>query len=76
MSSAAQPPFSSEYSKGSQPTSAAVAEAPAALGVPATSATEAVAPAAVPPTTELFKPERYGVGKPRRIVIRGKVSRD
>lgn len=30
----------------------------------------------IPPTNQLIEPERYGIGKPRRIVIRGKISRE
>lgn len=30
----------------------------------------------ISPTNQLIEPERYGIGKPRRIVIRGKISRE
>lgn len=30
----------------------------------------------IPPVNQLLESERYGTGKPRRLVIRGKISRD
>lgn len=30
----------------------------------------------LPPINQLIEPERYGIGKPRRVVIRGKISRE
>lgn len=30
----------------------------------------------IPPTNQLIESELYGIGKPRRIVIRGKISRE
>lgn len=66
-------PFNDEYRQGSETSATQETEvgAPVAgTGRTSTSLTE-------PPGTALvFEPERYGTGKPRRVVIRGKISRD
>jgi hypothetical protein len=67
-------PFSSDYaqSPGTQP----ITQAPAAPERAITAATEEALPS--PQPTELrdygFEPERYGSGKPRRVIIRGKIA--
>lgn len=66
-------PFNSEY------VSATVTgkSAPATAGVSASqvaAAQTATAVSAAEPKAYGFEPERYGLGKPRRIVVRGKIA--
>ncbi len=70
-----QNPFSSDYVE-SQATQAVPAAAPAQK-VAVTAATGQAPPEPVEgadPKTYGFEPQRYGLGKPRRVVVRGKIA--
>ena len=72
-------PFNSEYSKSSQTTSrqSAVSHKLASLEkTTAVSQTASVETGILPPVHQLIEPYRYGSGKPRRVVIRGRISRE
>jgi hypothetical protein len=74
-----QSPFKSEYSKGSQTTSRPGEEGhrlPAAERTPGASQTASVETVILPPVDQLIEAQRYGTGKPRRVVIRGRISRE
>lgn len=74
-----QSPFKSEYITGSQTTSPA-SEAGRRLlpteGMTAASQTASVETAILPPVDQLIEAQRYGTGKPRRVLIRGRISRE
>lgn len=68
-------PFSSDYVP-SQATQAVPAAAPAPKAA-VTAATAARPPSpteGADPKAYGFEPQRYGLGKPRRVVIRGKIA--
>lgn len=70
-----QNPFSTDYDK-SQVTQAVPAAAPAQK-VTVTVATGQVPSESVEgadPKAYGFEPQRYGLGKPRRLVVRGKIA--
>ena len=70
-------PFSSDYVPSSAPTTQAV---PAAAPTQEAAVTAATAertperPQGADPKDYGFEPQRYGLGKPRRVVIRGKIA--
>lgn len=74
-----QLPFKSEYITGSQTTSPAsevVHRLPATDGMAAGSQTASVGTELLPPVNQLIEVHRYGTGKPKRVVIRGRISRE
>lgn len=64
-----RPPFSNEYSQGSQTSATQEIEVRAPVGF--TISTQRAGTASVS-----VEHRRYGTGKPRRVVIRGKISCD
>jgi hypothetical protein len=66
-------PFKTDYSEPSQ-TTAERGEKP--VSVRPVTQTVSDRRNALPAVVELVKLERYGTGKPRRVKIRGKISRD
>lgn len=75
-----QSPLISDYLKDSQRTVSAVSDAVSNAGSvqSATSSSEAdsVSKIGLPTIDRLIDTQRYGSGKPRRIVIRGRISRE
>lgn len=70
--------FKSDYSNGSETTSRsseAEDRSPPVEGASGASQTASVGTAILPPVDQLIEPQRYGTGKPRRVVIRGRISR-
>lgn len=74
-----QVPFKSDYDKGSLTTSQA-GEGVRRLSLTersiTSSQTELAGPGVVPIVGSLVDTQRYGIGKPRRVVIRGMISRE
>jgi hypothetical protein len=74
-----QSPFSSEYRKGGSqtgvPPSEAVRTPPREREIVPSQTTSAES-AILPPVNHLIETIRYGTGKPRRVVIRGKITRE
>lgn len=72
-------PFKSEYITGSQ-TASPASEAGHRLhpteGMTAASQTPSVETALLPPVDQLIEAQHYGAGKPRRVLIRGRISRE
>lgn len=67
-------PFNSDY-VSIQATQAVPAAAPAQQAVTmATGKTPSESIDGIAPTASGFEPERYGLGKPRRVVTRGKIA--
>jgi len=64
-------PFKTDYDKGSQTTSR-VGESPTERP-PSPSQTASTGPGILPPV--VVDVQRYGTGKPRRVVIRGRISK-
>lgn len=74
-----QSPFKSEYVKGSQttsPPSEAGHRPHPAEGPSAVSQTTSVDMQILPPVDKVLEVQRYGTGKPRRVLIRGRISRE
>ena len=76
-----QSPFESDYTEGSQTTPPETAAAPdAPTRVPFTGIAAQTVPVQtthLPPMDQLLiEPARYGIGKPRRVTIRGKITRE
>jgi hypothetical protein len=63
--------FSTEYTKGSRPTEADEGAVEQSL-----SQTVAVPPEGSTPLEHVIETKVYGTGKPRRVLIRGKISRE
>lgn len=75
-----EPPFQSEYVTGSQ-TDSKTKEVKSLLAQAEGASTGAQTVAedttdTLPPVNQLIQAERYGIGKPKRIVIRGRISRE
>ena len=74
-----QSPIMSDYNAGSSTTSSE-GEIVDALTLPQRSTdlsqTTSSEMDVLLPINQLIEPERYGVAKPRRVVIRGKISRE
>lgn len=69
-------PFNSDYvSAGATGTTAPIPAAPVAHAATAQTAAAVSMPAAATESKAYgFEPERYGLGKPRRIVVRGNIA--
>jgi hypothetical protein len=63
--------FNTEYSRGSRPT-----EADESAVEPSSSQTIAVPSVSSLPLEQAIETKVYGTGKPRRVRIRGKISRE
>lgn len=72
-----QDPFSSEY-VSTTVTETSTTTAASATTTSAAQVSEVIIPAVsdAEPRAYGFEPERYGLGKPKRIVIRGKIARE
>jgi hypothetical protein len=74
-----QSPFKSDYSNGSQTTSRpgdTGHSLPLAGRAHAASQTDSVDTVILPPVDQLIEIQRYGTGKPTRVVIRGRITRE
>jgi hypothetical protein len=74
-----QLPFESEYAQSSQTTSrseGAISRAPAVAGAPPISQTPTVSTGILPPLEQLIHFQKYGSGKPRRVIIRASISHE
>lgn len=71
-------PFSSDYAEGSRTEPTSEPSGPVVdVSIPSVPAqTRTAVTGAVPTVDQLIEVRRYGLGKPRRIVVRGKISRD
>ncbi len=65
-------PFSSEYARTPQ-TRASIVTEPARTQTPELPTAQQVS---IDPNSFGFEPELYGLGKPRRVILRGKISSD
>jgi hypothetical protein len=69
-----QSPFKSDYDKDSRQTSREGETLTQRPPAPPPSQTASTGPGILPPDDADLR--RYGTGKPRRVVIRGRISRD